>query len=246
MYRIFLIPSLMLFSTLVYSADPVKKVEPAKEVPASKWSGEAELGYTKTTGNTDTESLLTKGKVVNERVKWKHVGTVEIINKTDSGVKTAKRTYITGKTDYNIDELSYLFVKLSYENDDFSGYEYQYTEAFGYGYHLIKQDNLKMDIEFGAGARQSKLSTGATTSEGIIKAATDIEWKISKTSTFIQELSVEAGEDNTISRSVTALKLLVVGNLSAKLSHNIKYSSDVPVGTKKTDTESVVTLVYSF
>jgi len=223
-----------------------KVTDKEKAKPNSKWSGEAELGYLKTSGNTDTESLHTKGKVVNERTDWKHQATIEIINKDENGTSTADKTFVTGKSDYNIDDLSYLFITLSYEKDKFSGYDYQYTESIGYGYHLIKQADLKLDLEVGAGARQSKLSTGTSTSEGLAKGAADLEWKFSKTSVLTQHLSVEAGEDNTISRSVTAVKVQVVGNLSAKLSHSIKNSSDVPVGTKKTDTETVVTLVYSF
>ena len=196
----------------------------AEEKPASKWSGEAELGYLKTTGNTQTESLHAKGKLVNERKKWKH----------------------TGKSDYNIDDLSYLFIALSYDNDEFSGYDYQATGTVGYGYHIIKKETLKLDLEAGVGARQSKLNAGTSNSEGVIRGAADLAWVISKTSTFTQFLSVEAGEDNTISRSVTALKMEIIGNLAAKLSHTIKHSSDVPAGIEKTDTESVVTLVYSF
>ena len=240
-----IIALLLLSPITVYSKDEATK-ETSKVASLNKWSGEAELGYLKTTGNTDTESLHTKAKVVNEREKWKHQAAIEVINKSENNTTTAKRTYITGKSDYNINKLSYLFITLSYEDDDFSGYDYQTTEAVGYGYHVIKRDDLKLDLEASAGARQSKLTTGTSTSEGIVKGAADLEWKFSKTSLLSQHLSVEVGEDSTISRSVTAVKVLVVGNLSAKLSHSIKHSSDVPVGTEKTDTESVITLVYSF
>lgn len=217
-----------------------------KVAPESKWSGEAELGYLKTSGNTDTQSLHTKGKIVNERVNWKHKASIEVIKKDEAGIVTAKRTYITAQSDYNISPFSYLFVTLSYEDDDFSGYNNQFTEAVGYGYHIIKQTDMKLDLELGVGARQSELTTGATINESLVKGALDFEWKFSKSSVFTQHLSVEAGEDNTISRSVTAVKVQVVGNLSAKFSHSIKNSSDAPVGTEKTDTESIVTLVYSF
>jgi len=217
----------------------------ATEEPASKWKAEAELGYLKTSGNTDTESLHAKGKVVNEREKWKHTATAEITDKSDSGTTTAKRWFVTGKSEYKISDVSYLFVALSYENDDFSGYDYQATETFGYGYHAIREENLKLDLEAGAGARQSKLNTGASNSEAIARGAADLEWKISKTSTFTQHLLVEAGDDNTVSRSVTALKTQINGNLSSKIAYTIKNNSDVPAGVEKTDTELVVTLVYT-
>lgn len=221
------------------------KVTP-ETTPASKWSSEIELGYLKTSGNTDTQSLHTKGKIVNERINWKHKATIEIIKKDENGITTAKRTYVTAKSDYNINQLSYLFLALSYEEDDFSGYDRQYSEAVGYGYHVIKQADLKLDLELGVGARQSDLMTNGTTNENIVKGALDFKWAFSKSSTFTQLFAVESSKDNTISRSDSAIKVQVNGNLAAKFSHNIKTSSAVPAGKKKIDAESIITLVYSF
>ena len=135
---------------------------------------------------------------------------------------------------------------LSYEDDHFSGYDYQFSETIGYGFNAIKNDSLNLDLEAGVGARQSKLDLGDSSSEGTLKGAANFDWKISESATFTQTLSVEAGEEITISRSVTALKLQIVGSLAAKLSYNVKHTSDVPPGFDKTDTESIVTLVYSF
>lgn len=218
----------------------------AEEATDSKWSGEAELGYLKTTGNTDSESLHARAKVVNERKKWRHTGTIEAVNKTDQGTNTAKRWLLTGKSDYKIDDRSYFFLMLRYEDDRFSGYDYQVSEVIGYGYTVVKTDTVKLDTEVGAGARQSKLLNGGSTSEGVVRGSADLDWKLSETATFLQHLSVEAGEDSTISRSVTGLKMQIVGNLSAKLTHSIRHASDVPAGFDKTDTESIVTLVYNF
>ena len=218
----------------------------AEENTKSKWNGDAELGYSKTSGNSDTESLYLKGKIINEREKWRHTGTLEALNQSSDNATTAKRWYLTGKSDYKIDDLSYLFVLLSYEDDEFSGFEYQINEVFGYGFAAIKKDDIKLNLEAGVGARQSKPFNGSSNSEVIARGAADLEWKISKTSVFTQLLSVEAGEDSTISRSVSALQLLIVGNLSAKLSHSIKHTSDVPAGIEKTDTVSLVTLAYKF
>lgn len=232
----------MFTSMSVIAADKEKEILPGE----SKWSGEAELGYLRTSGNTDTESVNAKGKVVNERHKWRHTGTLETVNKSDRDVKTAERYLATFKSDYKIDDRSYFFGILTYEDDRFSGYEYQVSEVLGYGYTVIKRDDLILDLEAGAGARQSKLETGASVNEALFKGAANLEWKLSDTSTFIQNLSVEAGDDITITRSLTALKMQIVGNLAAKLSHSIKHTSDVPAGFDDTDTESAVTLVYSF
>lgn len=236
-----------MYKKLIYiiAAFPVLTAN-AEEVPVSKWSGDAELGYLRTTGNTDTESLHARGKIVNEREMWRHTGTLEITNKQDSGVDTADRWYVTGKSDYNINDASYLFGLLSYEDDAFSGYEYQANAVLGYGYHVIKQDNLTLDLEGGVGARRSKLLNDGSNTEGLVRGAADLKWVISPTSTFSQLLTVEVGEDSTISRSVSALTMQIVGNLAAKLAHTIRHASEVPPGIDKTDTETVATLVYSF
>jgi putative salt-induced outer membrane protein len=190
--------------------------------------------------------LYAKAKLVNEGKYWKHKATYESTQKSENEIVSAKRWFATEKSDYKITAASYLFLAFTYESDHFSGFDYQATEAFGYGYHIIKQDDLKLDAEAGVGARQTRTDLGAYNSEGIAKGAINFEWKVSKTATFSQDLSAEAGKGSTISRSETALKMAIVGNLSAKLSHRIKHSSDVPEGKKKTNTESVVTLVYSF
>jgi len=229
--------------------DQTKQVEPeAKPKPKleSKWSGEAELGYLNIRGDTDSESVYAKAKMVNEREYWQHKATFESTQKRENDIISAKRWYATEKSDNKLTEASYLFLAFTYEDDDFSGYDYQATEAFGYGYHIIKQDDLKLDAEAGIGARQSSTDLGEYTNKGIGKAAINLKWKASKTATFTQDLSAEADRDNTISRSESALKMAIVGNLAAKLSHRIKHSTDVPAGKKNTNTESVVTLVYSF
>ena len=218
----------------------------AVETPTPNWKGEAELGYMKTTGNTETESFHAKGKVINNRVQWRHTVIAEISNKNNSDVSTAERYFLSGKSDYKINDLSFLFASINYEDDRFSGYAYQVSEVIGYGYNVIKKDHLKLDLEAGAGARQSKLDSGTSNNEGLVKGSANLDWKISDTTIFIQYLSLEVGEDITISRSKTALKIQIVGNLAAKISHDIKHSSDVPVGFNKTDSESIVTLVYGF
>ncbi|MFV1984805.1 MAG: YdiY family protein [Thiohalomonadales bacterium] len=218
----------------------------AEESTLSKWSGDAELGYLKSTGNTENKSMHAKGSLINERIKWKHTTTFEVTNKSDKGETIAKRWYVTAKSDYKISNASYMFVGLSHESDDFSGYDYQSTGTFGYGNHIINKKILKLDLEAGVGTRQSKLNSGASLSETILKGAAKLIWVISNTSEFNQNLSVESGNENTQTRSVTALKMQIVGNLSSKITYSIKYNSDVPVGIVKKDTETVISLLYNF
>ncbi len=215
--------------------------------PESTWKAQAELGVITTNGNTKTRNITAKAQVVNERDRWRHTLKIDSLNSSERGNKTAERYYVSGKSDYKLTAKSYAFGLLTYENDRFSGYDYRATETLGYGRNIINRDTLSLDLEVGLGDRQSKIgSTGESQNEGLIHLAGRLGWKISATSTFSQDLSSDIGEKTTVSKSVTALQTQVVGNLASKLSFTAKYSSPVPADATELDTETAVTLVYTF
>jgi putative salt-induced outer membrane protein len=215
--------------------------------PESTWKGEAELGILATNGNTKTKNITAKGQVVNDRDRWRHTVKAEILNSSDEGATTAERYLASGKSDLKLNEKSYAFGLLTYENDHFSGYDYRTTETLGYGRNVIKRDALTLDLEAGLGARQSKLTTsGEKQNEGLLRAAGSLSWKISDTSTFSEDLSSDMGKKSTVSKSVTALKTRIIGNLASKISFTAKYTTKVPPDITGLDTETAVTLVYSF
>jgi putative salt-induced outer membrane protein len=80
----------------------------------------------------------------------------------------------------------------------------------------------------------------------VFRAAGDFEWKISKSATFIQELSSDIGEDKTITRSLTALTTKINSYLSSKIAYQLKHTSDVPPGIERTDTELTFTLLFKY
>ena len=232
-----------IFCTVVFSLN-VNAVEDIKTF--STWSSEAELGFIKTTGNTDTESLNFKFAVNNKRKKWEHSLKAESASSSDSSGTTAERYFLSLRTQYSVTELSYLFARIQYEDDRFSGYNYQASEVLGYGRRLINKEQLKINAEVGAGVRQNNLETGDADSESIFLIGGDVYWKISTSASLTEELTIEVGEDRTLSKSITALKTQINHSLSSKISYTVKRASNVPIGTEKTDTELAVTLVYAF
>lgn len=215
--------------------------------PQSRWSGEAELGFVKTSGNTDTETFNAKAGVVNERRRLRHTGKLDVLTASHDGTETAERYFLTGKSDYKLSGVSYLFVLLSYEDDRFTGYDYRASESVGYGRTVIDRAGLTLDLEGSVGARQSQLvTTGEETGEAVVRIAGALKWVISDAAEFTQDLESEVGEDATITRSVSALTTTVAGSLAAKFAVHVKHTSDVPAGIDRTDTETSTTLVYSF
>ncbi len=217
-------------------------------------SGEAELGWVATNGNSETDNLTFKGKLKKSYQEVTHHLTLEALNSsstTDGAVsRTAERYLFNYKVDYAVSEKGYAFASVNYEKDRFSGYGNQTSELLGYGHHFHKTETLRTSAEIALGARQSKLEVAVNGSdsekETVAKALANIEWNMSETTLFSEELSVEVGDENTISKSVTSLKVNMNSSLAMKLTYTIKHNSEVPLGSRQTDSESIVTLVYGF
>ena len=212
----------------------------------SVWNGEAELGFVKTTGNTETESFVLKAKAIHQRNKWKNTARGEALRNADGDIVTAEKYFLSGKSEYTFRDRSYVFGLVTYDDDRFSGFNYQLLGVLGYGRVVMERESVKLNLEAGAGARQSDPEIGDTDNEAVFRAAGDFEWKISKTATFIQELSSDIGEDKTITRSLTALTTKINSYLSSRIAYQLKHTSEVPVGIEKTDTEFTFTLLFKY
>ncbi|HKI75238.1 MAG TPA: DUF481 domain-containing protein [Pseudomonadales bacterium] len=204
-----------------------------------------ELGAVTSTGNTDQQSVKFRADTMHNGPRIKHTFHLDTFRQTQDGVVSANKLYTTYQADYKFDERNAAFGRVSYEDDHFSGYDYQADITFGYNRVMLLRDNMELDGDLGAGERHSKLDDGTAKSEAIVRTALKYMWQISEAATFNQLFSVEFGS-NQISRSETSLQSTLVGNLAMKFSLNIKHQSQVPAGIKNTDTETSITVVYNF
>lgn len=220
----------------------------AEDEPVNGWSAEVAAGLILTSGNTDSDSFTGTAEVINQRDYWRHTGKAEMYTSSTDGDKTAERYHASVKTDYKIaGGPNYVFGMLMYEDDSFSGYDYEASETAGYGRSIIQRPDMKLDLEVGGGARQRKETvTGDSSNEAIVRGAGKFEWIMRESVTFVEDLSVESGEEATITTSITSLTSQLIGNLAAKLAFRIRNATDVPEGVKNTDTETTATLVYKF
>lgn len=213
------------------------------------WSGDVELGYVSTSGNTEETTTKTLANIKREKDEWRYGVLLESLNSEASGDRSAEKYFFSNRLAYQYSEKNFAFAYASYDDDRFSGFDYQATIAAGYGRRLINDDTMELDIEIGPGYRYSKVDDGSTaddSEEVIVRAFSNLIWDFSDNAQFNQTLNIEAGEESIISKSVSALKVKVIGALSMKLAYTIKYTDEVPDGTKHADTETSVTLNYSF
>jgi len=214
--------AVVLTGTLLASTNVL--AEDKKEEKKSPWTSTAELGFIRTTGNTETQTSA-------------HFEGYGSESEDDNGVNivSAERYELSGKSDYKFNEFDYMFGLVKLQKDRFSGFEYEDIISLGYGRKVIKQENMELDLEIGPGIRFFKVDDIASDEEAILRLAANYWWKITPTSKFTQELSTEIGEDITSSQT-----------LALKFTYTFKHKTKVPEDNEKVDTELAMTLVYNF
>ena len=108
------------------------------------WTGKGEAGLVIATGNTETKTANVKLALANEIDKWKHqFGASALYASSDLEGTTAQRWELFEQTDYNYSPRDFWFGAARYEDDRFSGFEYQATLSAGYGRKFIDTDVTK-------------------------------------------------------------------------------------------------------
>ena len=224
----------------------------ADEAEKSPWKSEVELGFIRTTGNTETQTTAVKADATYEVDKWRHnvhaegYGQQSEDANTGDMVVSAERYELKGKSDYKFNEFDYAFAELKLQKDRFSGFEYEHVLSAGYGRKVIKQADMELDLEIGPGARFFKEDNKTSETEALLALGGKYWWAITDHSKFTQDLFIDIGETFTTTKSVTGIQANINSTLAMKVTYTIRNKSKVPVNTEKTDTELAATLVYSF
>lgn len=218
----------------------------AQEEAESPWAGKASLGYLATSGNTENSTLNTAFELGYTTGKWQHIATALAIHASEDDLTTTEAYELGWKSEWNFTEQDFLYGRLDWRKDRFGGYDTQFSQSIGYGRRLIHTDKHTLNAEVGVGARQSEAQDGTEEDETIFRGGAYYKWLISETTEFRQDLTAEAGSENTYLESVTAVSAKLVGNLALVASYTIKHNTDVPALTEKSDKYTALSLEYAF
>ena len=235
------------FASAVHAAETAAAgADAAKPAAAGPWSGNVKLGYLANSGNTENENVNFAFGVDYTRERWTNGATGSAVGASDD-VGTTGEAYTLGwKSTYDLTERDYLFGRVDWLKDRFSGFDQQLSEVVGYGRRLIVQPKQTLDVEVGPGARQSELRTGDEENEMILRVGAYYEYKFNESAQFNFDLGVQAGAENTFTEAVTALKTKLMGDLAAVVSYTVRNNTDVPDDSENTDTMTSIALEYSF
>lgn len=211
----------------------------------SVWEADAEFGMVITSGNTESETINGKFRVLNEREYWRHRLQGSGLNDSEEGDTNAERYQADYKTDYKLTRWDYIFGNLRYEKDRFANQDYRTSETVGYGRRLLDRSDLRWDAEVGAGARQLKPRDGDRENDAMLRLASDLRWEFTESGRLEQSLMMESTNEETFTESVSAIRGTMTDNLGLTLSFTVRHTDSVAADTERTDTVTAVNLSYS-
>ena len=86
----------------------------------AQWKGKGEGGAVIARGNSDADTVNLKLEMATELDRWKHGFGIQALRATNDSDKTAERYAAFWQSDYKLDDRTYLFGGLRYEDDRFS------------------------------------------------------------------------------------------------------------------------------
>lgn len=209
--------------------------------------GRATAGITDSSGNTDSSTYEAALDLGIEHGQWVHTLRSRGRRSETNGVVTVNRYRVSHKSDFNFTEFNYVFLALEYEQDRPAGVRWRTSETVGYGRRLIKRETLSLDVEVGAGVRQSKSQDTREREDDVIgRFASHLAWEMAEGREFTQDVLVEDGRHNTYVESTTALHTNLVGNVFSEISYTVQRNSNAGAGTENTDRYFSLSLGYDF
>lgn len=219
------------------------------------WTGKAEAGLVIASGNTETETANAKFQLANTIDQWKHAFGAAALYASDDNVKSAQRWETFAQSDYNFTPKTFWFGAARYEQDDFSGFEYQAIASSGLGRKFINTETTRFTGTAGVGykffeTRDSFTDAGVLIEPGdsdsavVLRGTLDFEHKFNASTSLLNKFLVEAGDDNTFVQNELSVQVKMTDVLALAVGYSVRHNTDPPAGFEKTDTLTTVNLVY--
>ena len=255
----FALSALCLLPLVSYSV----AAEEAEKKP--EFTASAELGFLYKTGDTRSADIKAGFNIKHEKNKWRTAVIFNILakkteTKDDAGNKsfitTDNRWDILTQTDYTIGKAgkNYLYGNLTYEQDKFSGFESQVSSSVGWGRQWYKTKTSSFFADIGPGIKYDvtrAIDTAPSTSNTnlIVQAQALYTHKFNEFVEFKQYLIAKQATEsdaNSVYKSETSVTAKLINALQLKFAIRIDYDTEVEEGFENTNSETSMSLIYSF
>ena len=222
---------------------------PPTPTPTPLWTGNANLSYAGTSGNTDTSSFGAGFQVFYQPSPWTFSAEFAMLRASTDSIVTAES--YAGKLRASRDLTSRIdvFAEGLYYRNTFSGVDSRVGATAGAGYKIINEKTLLLRVEAGIGYTHEDPLIGDSFDYAALRGGLNFAWKFSKSAAFTEDAYFTDNLDNTddwLFRSTTAVVADLTSIFALKASYTYLYDNVPTPGFKKRDTITSIALVAKF
>ncbi len=206
------------------------------------WRGTVDVGFSLTTGNSDTKTLNAGFRANRKTPKDKisvYANAIQSSN-SDSGVTetTAQAVFGGVRYDYNLSEKTFVFASADFEYDKPQLLDLRSVLGGGFGYRAIRSERTELDLFGGATYNRENFSNGITRNSAEALFGDELSFQISDNVNLQQRLSVYPSlSDFGTFRSLFDASLVTSLNnfLSWQVTVGNRFNSNPVGGAEKND-----------
>jgi putative salt-induced outer membrane protein len=240
----------MALIAVLLAAPVLAQEEETEEEEKSPWATSLGLSYLATSGNTDTSSFGLDFELTREPQPWGLEVVGQFNRAEDTGVITAERYFLAGRALRSIGKRWDVFGGLSFEKDEFAGFDLRTIVGAGLVYRALLGPTHNLAFDFGP----------TWTDENRIEPEPDVdffgaivglsyEWKISESASFTQRFAYfpnfDTGDDWRFN-SDSGIQAAISDWMAIRLGYELRYRNE-PIGdAAATDSTTKASVVLTF
>lgn len=251
--NIILLTSTLLLSSTAVLAEDAKTAE-------SPYKASVEFGALLKTGDTASRDLKAGFDLEYKSGRWLSLLNADVLireeEEEDDYETSDQKWNLNSQTNYTLEEggKNYLFVNASYEDDRFSSFDNQSSITAGWGRNWYETETSSLFIDVGPGYKRDEIKATDTTeaeTQSSMIGQTQLLYKhllndnVEFKQYFVAKYALES-DANSVYKSETSITTKLIETLQLKVSYKIDHNTDVAADKENTNTQTSITLVYSF
>jgi len=228
---------------------PVMGQNQGAATPIKVYSGNFGVGFSSTSGNTDTQSFNLSFELTRDPKTKNLMKAYGLYLRSDNaGTAINDMLKLGFREDYGLSKRISIYGALGYLRDPFKDISYLLNPQGGVGVKVHDSDRAVFTLSGGAGGVWEKNGGSNVHTSGTINGGESYTLKISKNAKFIQNwagLWKTSNFDDALHHFDVSLVTAIVKNMDLKLEFMDEYKNVVPnITIKKNDTALIVSFLF--